>query len=295
MKLNVNFERLEQVLKSMGGEKAKIGVLRAIPPRSGPSIDRVLEGPGSLDDVVPTGGVLGIGKSQITLHIFEPHDQDRDSLSQIPAPNPKFHVAECKTIETMREKGRFDRYVATNRRDGYFRVRPLVDHMTRLRGDEMEAKLSPCKNCLYAIDYDSYTQKSYSKRREIVDDFDLDQFFQNFESIFRSLPIYSPERFPHGGYTSDWAKISYAIRERKKWTCSCCDVNCSAARGLLHVHHKDGNLGNNKMWNLEVLCLACHKSRPLHESPKYHWHERQKIEQLRREQNLGPKCKICKI
>jgi len=37
-----------------------------------------------------------------------------------------------------------------------------------------------------------------------------------------------------------------------------CD-NCSVANGTIHVHHKDGNVGNGALSNLAGLCEFCHK------------------------------------
>lgn len=35
--------------------------------------------------------------------------------------------------------------------------------------------------------------------------------------------------------------------------------NCGAANKPIHVHHKDGNVGNGSMQNLVGLCKSCHK------------------------------------
>ena len=47
------------------------------------------------------GGLLAFGDTHITLHIYHPFN-DREELEQVPASDPKFHMAECKTLEQMR-------------------------------------------------------------------------------------------------------------------------------------------------------------------------------------------------
>jgi hypothetical protein len=279
MKLDIEFSRLERALTSIGAERAQIGQISAKRSLGRSPIEIRLLEQGSLilsgeelDEVLHfPAGIAAIGSTQITLHIFQPF-ATLEELEQTPAPKPRYHVADCLTLENMREKGRFNRYVSTAEADGYFRVEPW-DYETQTRGDELLAKLAPCQNCLKFLDYDGFEDKKQRDRKAIVNDFDIQAFFKNYEPIFRCLPLYNADDFPEGNYTSDWARISEDLRRNAGWTCKNCDVGLSEHRNLLHAHHKDGNRGNNKPSNLEALCCVCHKQKPFHEGmhidPKY--------------------------
>ena len=113
-------------------------------------------------------GVAAIGETQVTLHIYQPHASFED-LSKRPAPGPRFHIADCTTLDSMRNAGRFDRYVTTNDQTGRFRVQPK-DPDTHAWGEEMEASLAPCMNCLKQLDYDGFREleraREEGRRRE---------------------------------------------------------------------------------------------------------------------------------
>lgn len=270
MKLNIDFERLERARASIGADKAEIGEIT--PPivinRSPIEIELIEQGSlvlqgVELDKVLHfPAGIAAIGSTQITLHIFQPYAALVD-LNQIPAPKPRYHVADCKTLEEMRQRGKFDRYVSTAKADGFFRVKPR-DFDTNTWGDEMRSKLAPCQNCLKYLNYDGFEEKKYHDRKMFADNFDIQKFFKNYEPIFRCLPLYTADNFPGGNYTADWASISERVRIQAKWKCKDCGVNLSEHRHLLHAHHKDGNRGNNKPINLEPLCCVCHQMQPFH-------------------------------
>jgi hypothetical protein len=165
----------------------------------------------------------------------------------------------------MRQKGRFNRYVSTADADSYFRVEPW-EFETKTRGAEILSKLAPCQNCLKYLNYDGFENKKKGDRKAIKNNFDIQKFFKNYELVFRCLLLYNADTFPEGNYTSDWARISENTRINANWKCNDCGVHLVDDRHLLHVHHKDGNRGNNSSGNLEPLCCVCHKKKPFHES-----------------------------
>ena len=108
------------------------------------------------------------------------------------------------------------------------------------------------------LNYKRYDEADRVTKNVIFSNFQLDEFFDNFKPIFRTLPLYNKENFPEGNYTKDWQE--YQKRQETKLSgYSSCKVNLYKNRGLLHVHHRDGNRGNNKPSNLEVLCSLCHR------------------------------------
>lgn len=298
MKLNVDFSGIENARKSMGAEKAFIEHISSTATTINPIEIRLIEegeivlsGNELLEQLIYPAGLLAIGNTQVTLHIYDPFN-DHETLNSVPASSPKFHICDCKTLESMRDKGRFNRYVTSNRTDGYFKVRPY-NPLTRSRDDELEAVLLPCKNCLKQLNYQGYESANGNQRDEIVQNFSVEEFFEDFKSIFRCLPLYTQETFPEGNYSSSWAKTSRDARDKAGWICSCCKVNCEEAKGLLHTHHRDGNRGNDRPSNHEVLCVACHKNRPLHGHMHIKPGERLRLEQLRISQGFTRHCANC--
>jgi len=80
-----------------------------------------------------------------------------------------------------------------------------------------------------------------------------------------------------GGIGHQWA-IKVA-KKRLKWMCSIC-----SAKEDLEVHHKDGNINNNIIENLQVVCPKCHAS--------LHKEERLKATQKIKKGKLVP-CDYC--
>ena len=143
MKLDVNLSALEKALKSIGGSKTKIEHLRHNNKLADPLEDILLtegevqiDGSKDFENLGNIGGTIAIGNTQVSLHILHPNE-DKEPLSLIPAGKTRYHIAECKTLDTMRAGGRFDRYIAGNRLDGLFTVTPY-DQITKIRGDKME-------------------------------------------------------------------------------------------------------------------------------------------------------------
>ena len=294
MKLNKDiFQDLEDLRKSIGASKPNIIDLRSVKHsiRNNP-IEIQLEEKGqvllSADEVEKylsfPAGLATIGNTQVTLHIYQPFE-DEEELS-LPLPRgPKYHISDCETLIQMRKKNRFNRYVTTSKPTGMFIVQPY-DRETNIRGEEMESSLGVCKVCLKNLNYKRYDEADRVTKNVIFSNFQLDEFFDNFKPIFRTLPLYNKENFPEGNYTKDWARISEETRDKAKWICSSCKVNLYKNRGLLHVHHRDGNRGNNKPSNLEVLCSLCHREKPFHQNMHIKKLEIEKIHLLRREQNI---------
>lgn len=98
-----------------------------------------------------------------------PLPEDEDSL-------PRFHVAHCRTLESMRYSGRSHRYVVANREDGLF---DLV-----LYGRPVQRRLRVCKNCLETLEWKGFSTRTGTKdRSEGVRGFRIEEFFRTYGKL----------------------------------------------------------------------------------------------------------------
>lgn len=272
MKLELDFLELVRLRSSMGAEKSPwTPGAKQLDPReeiriqlqSGIEItlDEVNRGP---------GGLLTYKGEQVILYIKDTQ-ADRRTLEHEPEKSRRFHVAECETLETMRSKGRFERYVVTNRMDGLFLV-DWLDRDTRERG-ETEAALKVCKNCLKAINWRGYEHRQdrfeiedgrRQSKAEIWSEFEISQLLLEFSTFFQSHPSRRDTTAEPNTYVSNWAAISERTRRSQNWTCEKCGVNLRTVPHLLHCHHKSGVVTDNSPSNLEVLCAIDHARQPNH-------------------------------
>jgi hypothetical protein len=299
MRLTVDFSGLEKALESIGGQKAEIGPLRDRRVIKSPIELKLIEqgsivisGAELVEQLTFPSGLLAIGNTQITLHI-EKYKLEEEWLRQVPARwGAKYHFTDCKTIERMKAEGKFERYVTSNKKDGLFAVKPY-DKASSQYLKAIESAILPCQNCLELLNYNGFAGLPRAARLEAVEKFSVATFFKENKSIFRCLPLYAQDPLSGGNYTNDWDKISREVRVAANWCCSCCGVQCDGHTDLLHVHHKDGNRPNNRRSNLEVVCLACHKTRPFHGHMYYSSIQKTKLENLRVSQKRPRSCEKC--
>lgn len=232
-----------------------------------------------LDNLETTSGLLSYQGRQVLLYI---PDQGRriTEVLESPEKGKKFHVAECSTLDAMRSRGRFERYVVTNDMSGVFNVSG-TDPLTGYH--EGKAGLCVCKNCLRFLNYQGY-QKGGRGKRSIFEEFTLERFFKTYSTRFRTLPSRFTDR--GGGYSEDWQQKSQAFRASRNWTCENCQVNLADQRRLLHTHHLDGNKRNNESSNLKALCADCHRKQPMHGSMMVKNDDMATIQRLRRQQGV---------
>ena len=294
MKLQVDFLRLDDVLKYIGVQESDKPLKGVLPPLK----PRITEEPeDGLANVVPLpGGGIGYktpkGDSvQVVLYIKTPYE-DEESLSEEPARKTRFHLDFCKTLENMKIKNRFERYVVTNETHGKFKIHPYNLELKK-HGDEMEARLGPCKNCLTQLDYQGYANAGWAEKKEIFENFSLEEFFEKYETKFPVLPENSRLSSPENNYPPNWDEISLRVRQKHNWQCSCCEAFFHENKPLLHTHHKDGNKRNNISSNLIPLCAACHPKQPGHERMGISPSNKRAIEKIRQKQGFAKNCPNC--
>jgi hypothetical protein len=238
-------------------------------------------------DVAP-GGLLTYKGEQIILYIKDTNKSEEINL-EFPEQSTRFHLSDCQTLRDMKRKGRFERYIVTQRQDGKFKV-DWKDFDTGAMG-EVEAELKVCKNCLTNLNYNNYKDKR-TERNTIWTDFAIDGFLRDYSTFFPSKPSRTENTALIDRYVKDWPNISKMTRERRRWTCECCGLTLLRNTSYLHVHHRSGVKTDNADNNLEVLCALCHTKRPYHTHMFIPSKTQNKIMQLRIEQNITScKCK----
>ncbi len=200
-----------------------------------------------------------------------------------PAKGNRFHLVWCPTLDDMKRKNKYERYVATKRKDGLFRV-DVRDPDTG-RVDEMEAPLMVCRNCLRQLNYGGYRLKSARARNDIWQSFSISKFFADNQSSFKETPRYTDATAPRNEYTSDWPMISESTRRKRGWRCEECQVFLGDHKDLLHCHHIDSMKWNNRPANLKCLCVLCHRQEPSHGNMHVSPHAENTIQRLQKKQS----------
>lgn len=211
-----------------------------------------------LEDLQSTAGLLTYEGRQILLYIPDQGNNITTVLAGERDKGKRFHIADCETLDTMRRKQRFERYIATTDVSGLFSVHGEDLYVGIKEG---KAPLHVCINCLKFLNYKQARVSGYNRVR---DTFRLDEFFDTYASCFTQLPSRSTMDASSSSYSSDWTKVSEQVRIDCGWTCEECRVNLSSHRHLLHVHHIDGVKNHNSRTNLTALCAGCHRMQPLH-------------------------------
>ena len=282
MKLACRFPGLGRLVDAMGAtpvpwsSAAKPPGELTFPSRLGQGIDVAIDA-----ITVAENGLLAFAGQPVLLYIKDTR-QDREILLGKPEKAKRFHVADCETLETMRRKGRFDRYVATNNTSGVFRL-DAMDPGTR-ESREIEAPLRVCRNCLEALDFEGYRAASLDRRHAIWREFSLAAFFERHAPRFKDRPRHTDNTAPRGGYGRGWDAVSRRYRTLRQWTCEDCGVELRDFPQFLHTHHGDGVTTRNAADNLRALCVLCHRRQPDHHRVHVSRQAAETIRRLRKRQ-----------
>lgn len=290
MKLRLEFPELSAARKRMGANLATwTPGSTALSPRQA-ILDVLGRGVeiGGLGDVAIGPGDLITYKGEQALLYIKATGADKWTLENTPEESMRFHLADCKTLDDMRSKGRFERYVVTNRTDGEF----LVDWRDRKTGDsgEIFAKLKVCRHCLAKLNWRGYRNGDglrlagggIQERQDVWEKFQISEFLMEYSTFFANRPSRTDVEAPVNDYVKDWPQISEQQRQRARWRCAGCQANLSMHPNLLHCHHKSGVVTDNSDLNLAVLCAICHADQPNHQHMKVTQKDRSIILDARR-------------
>ena len=233
-----------------------------------------------LEQIDGSSGILKFDGFQVMLYIPDQGD-DIEVVLIDGKQGRRIHVAECSTLELMRQTGRFGRYDVISRLDGKFPVFGIDPNSGLEKNGESD--LGVCKNCLKILNYRGYESLSGYKKTEIFSHFSFEIFFEDYSSYFKSLPLNGSKSASN--YTSDWAAVSSKLRAELNYTCEQCGVQLADNAKLLHVHHINGVKTDNSRANLRALCADCHKKQPHHDHLYVSNEDTQRINEFRRAQH----------
>src|SRR5262249_42032075 len=100
-------------------------------------------------DILPDG-TLAYKDRRVVLYIRDVRQYQSARLSDNDL--PRFHVADCETLQGMRANRRYERYVVATRETGEFQIN-LMHHN---RYEQSDRRLNVCQNCLAKLNWNNF-------------------------------------------------------------------------------------------------------------------------------------------
>jgi len=170
---------------------------------------RELNGPGiDIENITRVeanrDGTLSYSGRRVLVYIREQTQQDHEEAES----TYRYHIAECRTIQRMRDEGRFKRYVVTTRIDGQFSV--SLRHARGGQSADRLIALKVCRDCLTKLDWEGYathphlvpswrswlTGRERKWKEEIWNRFAPRAFLNKYGNRVRQLPDQKADTFP---------------------------------------------------------------------------------------------------
>jgi hypothetical protein len=288
MKINIDFALLQQAVQKMGATEVHFGLREDYIP-IGP-LDIKLGSGFEVDftQIEFDTGLASYEGRQVLLYIKDhSYGNKFEQAVENGQKGNRFHVADCEMLERMRQKGRLERYVVTNKLDGLFTISKNANQVGEAK--ESETDLKVCQYCLDTINYKSFKNIARGpQRQKFVADFNLSDFFDTYSSFFKFMPSGIADN-QKTGYSDDWQNVSNTVKAKYKFICQQCGVDLKSNKRLIQTHHKNGVRSDNTANNLTPLCSDCHRKQPFHTHLFVRHNDTQAINQLRHQQGLTKK------
>lgn len=177
----------------------------------------------SLEDThVLPDGTLAYKNSRVILYIRDiAHYRDSAHINL-----PRFHVANCKTLEEMRANNRFDRYVVATREDGLFALNLIPRNGPSGITQKIAERLPVCQNCLGKLRWDGFRHDmGRPARRNLVEQFSIARFFAVYgKTLINKSPGHNANTAPLNAYPPDFSALSDRIKAERGYTCDTCGM-----------------------------------------------------------------------
>lgn len=207
-------------------------------------------------------GTLAYKDRRVVLYIRDVSLYGNKSIHDV---MPKFHIAQCRTLDDMHAQGRSQRYVVATRVTGEFSINVIRKGRATHQRDH---RLSVCQNCLerlgfngFRIDLDRTTRHSHVAR------FSLDKFFEQYPlKILDGSGYEGEDTAPLNEYPADFEVTARRLKAQRHYRCEQCGWSPSEdpGRRFIHLHHKNAQKFDSRVENFSVLCIGCHADQPMH-------------------------------